>query len=381
MSFPILISGLPKKTCRQLIYLQRHAKSYVHALFGPTETFLYPGVDKLITSLDFSAQTPTFQFASKRALMTDLGLSEEQFLDTGLLAGCDHLPTFPPTVHEQSLKSFVEMMKYYKSGHSAVHAFLEHPGVKQTSYMESYCRARSMVKYSLILTSDGNVQPLPLAHQSPNTPSHHGHHPPHHVTAADIPQDLHDVFTHRLPDEIYFYLSRGLISPQVLVWLTSGQVNEAPPLDNGETNEYRRFVKEVITEGVTGPRATALALVSSVANNFWATKRVLGAFWFEPGPVSGQKVIMHSSPQTTQLAERVAGWNVTSTLVEEELRRQNVSCGWRATEDATRSIVLTAPSVVDYRLCVVSWRDQYRKVGQSDAHQKRCQLTPIGQKG
>lgn len=325
--FLIIGSERPKPS-RQLIYLQRHTKSYIHAVFGPTETFLYAGVDKLITSLDFAAQTPTFQFASKRALMSDLGLTEEQFLDTGLLAGCDHLPTFPPTVHEQSLKSFVDMMKYYKSGHAAVNAFLEHPGVKQTGYMESYCRARSMVKYSLILSSDGNVMPLPLVLPSPaQTSSHHNHHP-HHVTAADIPQDLHDVFTHRLPDEIYFYLSRGLIGPQVLVWLTSGQVNEAPPLDNGETNEYRRFVKEVITEGVTGPRATALALVSSVVNNFWASRRVLGAFWFEPGPVSTQKPIMHSSVQTTQLAERVAGWNVTSTLVEEELRRQNVSCYW-----------------------------------------------------
>jgi hypothetical protein len=46
------------------------------------------------------------------------------------------------------------------------------------------------------------------------------------------------------------------------VWLTSGQIVEGPPLDNGETTEYKRFVKEVVTDGQTGPRATALALVS-----------------------------------------------------------------------------------------------------------------------
>ena len=281
-------------------------------------------MDKLITSLDFAAQTPTFQFASKRSLIIDLGLNEEQFLDTGLLAGCDHLPTFPPTMHEQNLKSFVDMMKYYKSGHAAVNAFLEHPGVKQANYMDSFFRARSMVKYSLILSSDGNVVPLALALPAPPHPTTHHNHP-HNITAAEIPQDLHEVFTHRLPDEIYFYLSRGLLGPQIIVWLTSGQINEAPPLDNGETLEYRRFIKEVITEGATGPRATALALISSVANNFWANRRVLGAFWFEPGAVAGQKPIMHSSQQTTQLAERVAGWNVTSALVEDELRRQNVS--------------------------------------------------------
>ncbi|KAF8584033.1 hypothetical protein K439DRAFT_1177495 [Ramaria rubella] len=260
--------------------------------------------------------------------MTDLGLTEEQFLDTGLLAGCDHLPTFPPTVHEQNLKSFVDMMKYYKSGHAAVNAFLEHPGVKQSNYLDAFFRARSMVKFSLVLSSDGIVIPLPLAVPAPPPPAHHSHQHSHHITAADVPVDLHEVFTNRLPDEIYFYLSRGLIGPQVLVWLTTGQINEAPPLDNGETNEYRRFVKEVITEGATGPRATALALISSVLNSFWANRRVLGAFWYEPGPLTSQKQIQHNSPQTTQLAERVAGWNVTSALVEEELRRQNVSRGY-----------------------------------------------------
>ena len=94
-------------------------------------------------------------------------------------------------------------------------------------------------------------------------------------------------------------------------------------MDNGETTEYKRFVKEVITDGQTGPRATSLALISSVMHNFWQTKKVHGYFWFEqPAP---QKPVSHNSAQTTQLAERVAGWNVPYAIVEEELRRQNVS--------------------------------------------------------
>jgi hypothetical protein len=109
------------------------------------------------------------------------------------------------------------------------------------------------------------------------------------------------------------------------VWLASGQIIEHPPLDNGETNEYRRFVKEVITEGQTGPRATALALVSSVAHQFWANRKVAGAFWFEHTAPSSNKYLLHTSPQTVQLAERVVGWHVTYAIIEEELRGQNVS--------------------------------------------------------
>ncbi|OJA20560.1 hypothetical protein AZE42_09788 [Rhizopogon vesiculosus] len=305
----------------QLIYMQRHPKSYIHAIFGPTDTLLYPGVDKLITSLDLTSATPSFSFVSKRTILNDLVVSEDQFLDIGILVGFEHSPPFPPTLHEQALKATVDMVKYYKSGHAAVSAFADHPGVKSIQYPDQYARTRSMIKYSLIFSSEGSVTPLPLAITSPAHGPNHSHHP----TAADIPSDLHEIFTHRLPDEIYFYLSRGLLGPQALVWLTSGQIVEPPPLDNGETTEYKRFVKEVITDGQTGPRATALALISSVSHQFWNNRKVMGNFWFESPSAHGQKPVQHSSPQTVQLAERVAGWNVSYAIVEEELRRQNSS--------------------------------------------------------
>jgi len=308
-----------------LIYLQRHPKAYIHAIFGPTDALLYPtGVDKLITSLDLLATTPTFTYTSKRNILGELGLNEDQFLDVGILVGFEHSPPFPPISHDQALKQTVDMIKYYKTGHAAVSAFAEHPAVKTIQYPEHYARTRSMIKYSLILSSEGVVLPLPLAISNfPSHPNHPNHH--HNVPATEIPGDLHEIFTHRLPDEIYFYLSRGLIGPQALVWLTSGQIVESPPLDNGETTEYKRFVKEVITDGQTGPRATALALISSVVHSFWASRKVHGLFWFEQPSPHTQKPVQHNSPQTAQLAERVAGWNVPYSFVEEELRRQNVS--------------------------------------------------------
>ncbi|KAJ7230333.1 XPG I-region protein [Mycena pura] len=298
----------------QLIYLQRHPKQYIHAIFGSTDTLLYPGVDKLITALDLSANPPSFTYLSKRAVIQELSVTEDQFLDIAILVGFSHSPPFPPTMHEQALKATVDMVKYYKSGFAAVSAFAEHPAVKNINYTEHYARTRSMVRFSLVLSAEGVVLPLPVSSGGGGG-----------TTAADVPTDLHDVFTHRLPDEIFFYLSRGLIGPQALVWLTTGQIVEPPPLDNGETTEYKRFVKEVVTDGQTGPRATALSLLSSVGHPFWANRKIAGFFWFEqPGPHS-QKAVQHNAPQTVQLAERVAGWNVSYAVVEEELRRQNSS--------------------------------------------------------
>ncbi len=83
-------------------------------------------------------------------------------------------------------------------------------------------------------------------------------------------------------------------------------------------------MKEVITEGATGPRATALALISSVLHSFWATKRVHAYFWFEPQQYGTGKGVVHNGPGTQQLVERVSGWNVSNVIIEEELRRQNV---------------------------------------------------------
>ncbi|KAG5642915.1 hypothetical protein DXG03_001886 [Asterophora parasitica] len=308
----------------QLIYLQRHPKSYIHAIFGPTDTLLYPGVDKLITSLDLAPTNPSFTFTSKRSILQELAVSDDQFLDIGILVGFDHSLPFPPTVHEQALKATVDMVRYYKSGHSSVLAFSDHPAVKTIQYADHYARTRSMIKYSLVLSSEGTVIPLPLAVTQPPAHGHSSHHT-HHPTPGDIPSDLHEIFTNRLPDEIYFYLSRGLLSPQALVWLTTGQIVENPPLDNGETTEYKRFVKEVITDGQTGPRATSLALISSVSHSFWGKRMVQGHFWFEQPSPHAPKPIQHNSSQTAQLAERVAGWNVPYGIVEEELRRQNSS--------------------------------------------------------
>ncbi|KAF8211055.1 XPG I-region protein [Mycena galopus ATCC 62051] len=332
----------PYTAWAQLIYLQRHPKQYIHAIYGSTDTLLYPGVDKLITSLDLApppssssntAHTPTFTFLSKRALLTELGVSEDQFLDIAILVGFTSAPPFPPTMHEQALKATVDMVKYYKSGFAAVSAFAEHPAVKTIGYTEHYARTRSMVRYSLILSAEGVVLPLPVSGGGGPGVGAQGGLPGADrggsggPTAADVPTDLHEVFTNRLPDEVFFYLSRGLLGPSALVWLTSGQIIEGPPLDNGETTEYKRFVKEVVTDGQTGPRATALALISSVGHAFWAARKVAGVFWFEgPGPNGqGGKAVQHNGPQTVQLAERVAGWNVSYAVVEEELRRQNSS--------------------------------------------------------
>ncbi|KAH6887217.1 XPG I-region protein [Coprinopsis sp. MPI-PUGE-AT-0042] len=321
----------------QLIYLQRHSKAYIHAIYGPTDTLLYPGVDKVITHIDLTSPNPSFQFVSKRSVLQELAVNEDQFLDICILVGFDHSPAFPPTIHEQALKATVDMVKYYKTGFAAVSAFSEHPAVKAIQYLDHFARTRL----------HDQVLSHPLLRGIRECLSHSPFHPQAEDHTTTNPQQPTSPLTYTKysptvsQDEVFFYLSRGLLGPQALIWLTTGQIIENPPLDNGETTEYKRFVKEVITDGQTGPRATSLALISNVSHNFWTARKVQGLFWFDqppmppmqqqpgqppqPPPQHQHKPIAHNSQQTLQLVERVGGWNVPYGIIEEELRRQNSS--------------------------------------------------------
>lgn len=339
---PYLASG-------QLVSMERHAKDHIHSIYGATEILLFDRVERLITSLNFSEST--FQYVSKQAILGELRCNEEQFLDVGLLAGSDLCATFPalqdssfgaPPPHAgapPNLRQINDLVKQYKGGYALVAAFEGHPTVQKINYLDQFCRARTTVKFCLVLSAEeGRVLPLPLATPPPplSVGSSQAHAAPNGAgpalgavnggtqihTAADIPVDIHEVFSHRLPDEVFLHLSRGLVGPQILSSLTSGHVTEAPPLDNGESEDYRRYVRETLTEIPQSPRCVAVALAASVLNGFWSSRKITGIYYFAP---SADNPIPHDSAATLQLINRINQWNVSNRFIEEELRRQNSS--------------------------------------------------------
>lgn len=276
-------------------------------MYGSNDLFLFDRVDRIILNLDL--QGSTFQFASKQAVMAELRCTEEEFLDAGLLAGFDHCPTFPALqdgtlgppagsgASGVNIRQVVDLVKQYKSGFTLCTAFAEHPLVAKTGYVDQFCRARCMIKFCLVIAAEeGRILPMPLATPVPplsalpnNTSGVNGSSaggPPSNpagppiLTAADVPVDLHEIFSHRLPDEVFLHLSRGLVSYSVLNNLVSGYVVEVPPFDNGETEDYRRFIREVITETPQSPRCVAIALACSALNGFWSSRKLVsGARW------------------------------------------------------------------------------------------------------
>lgn len=255
----------PYLAAAQLIYLEKHDKSYIHAVFGPTELLLYDHIDRLIIGVNWSAQA--FSFVSKREILHDLGLSHDQFLGLGLLAGCDYAPTFPafsqPHAPDYNFRNVVQVLQNFKSAPAAIHYYLESmTHLKSTNVQDQFAQARALVKYPLVLTANqGRVLPLPLALS--------------YTSAGEIPHDLHDVFSHRLPDELYFQFWRGLFSATVLDALVNEVWVDELPLDGGESDDYKRFLREVLSEHPQGPKAVALGLLSSVLNPQYWNKRTV----------------------------------------------------------------------------------------------------------
>ena len=264
----------PYLAAAQLIYLKRHPKPYIHAIFGSTDLLLFDNVDKVILSIDWS--TSKFVYVSKNEVLAHLQLTADQFLDVCLLAGFEHCPTlpvFPP--HDFNFKAPLSLVQGARTGLAVILQF----GLQATPYPEQFARARALIKYSLVLaTDDGHVLPLPFAVPTLDSAASTAKTvitKPAIIDLNEVPQDLHEVFSYRFPDEVYFQLWRGLFGGSVLSALASGYWVDEPPLCGGATDDYKRFLKETLTEHPQGPRCVALGLTSSALNQFWGKKPVV----------------------------------------------------------------------------------------------------------
>ncbi|WRT64536.1 uncharacterized protein IL334_001468 [Kwoniella shivajii] len=293
----------------QLAYLLQHPKGYIHAIYSSTECLMWP-VERVITSTDW---TTNFTFVEKTRLLVDLNLTSEQFLDMAILAGSSLSRTFPPIANDFAVKTVIDLMRHHKSGILVCQNWRDNQ-FKTQNYIDAFWKARLAIKFSLVLTTEGTCVPLPTV-VAPLGQA---------FTLSDIPGELDEIFSPRIPDELYFYICKGLISSQVVGWVTSGMIHESQPL--ADTTDYHRFIKDVITEGPTSPRCTTIALLTSVLHPDWSKRRINAHYFFDPPYAAPQGAIVPFNDATTHsLVEKLGGWTVPMNIIESELRRQNSS--------------------------------------------------------
>lgn len=301
----------PYSAWAQLAYLEKYCRGYVQAVAGSSELLLFD-CDKFITSWDFD--NGEIKWIKRDRCVADLkrfagngDISEDMFVDACMLSGTCFLPTLPqldsgaPRAKQIKPHSAIEMMMNLgRSGIAVCLHYQDEPRFQRLNYLDKYRKTRLAVKHHPVLTKEGKVEPLDSIH---------------------VPNDVHEFIGQRLPDEIYYYLSKGLIGPRVLNWRTSGEIIELTPLDGGDSEDYRKLVSVKLTP----LRTSAISLLSYSLHRFYQHKDMALRCWFLDGQNNHytDNISMKDLEDPRPLVEK---WNVKADAFKEEISKHQ-GCG------------------------------------------------------
>jgi hypothetical protein len=274
---------------------------------GSSEVLLFE-CDKLITSWDL--EDKKFHWTKRSKCISDLEkfanngtVTEDIFVDACLLSGTPFLPALPSL----SSPNRADLLKPHgairmimstsgKTGHSAVINNHDDPRVKQMEYVDRYQKARSAIRNHPIYTIEGKIEPL-------NTSS--------------MPNDAVNYLQSRLPDEVYHYLSAGLINSRVLQWRTTCHIFDVPPMDGGDSPEYRSLVSSKLTP----LRTTTVSLLSSSLHNWYRHKNLEQRSWFSEPTAAPQEIRVVGTQESLSIVDT---WNVKEATFKDAIAKHKV---------------------------------------------------------
>ena len=306
----------------QLVYLENHPSQFIDAVYGSSELFVF-GIDKIITrfeliytsqdiperndpvkSLRFDLEASSFHWIDRKRCLEDLGnISIPVFQDACLLAGSSLMKQFPPLCNPAvyskgyTLRDVVQLII---SNRRSVVRLCTHyssdPLVQELKYLDRYKQTMTGIRYHPIITSEGDIDIM---------------------DKERAPDDIHACVGYRLPEELYMYLSRGMIRPELLAALNSGMVRITAPFDGGDSPVYQRLVKTQLRP----IREQTFALLAGSLNYYYKNAQTICTrFWFEPQ--NEQKTTIKSITPFSE--DLLAQWNVRGDVIVEQRRRLEV---------------------------------------------------------
>lgn len=192
------------------------------------------------------------------------------------------------------------IMSNGKTGYSVVVNNHDDPRFKQINYVDRYRKARLAVKNHPVYTEDGKIEPLNL---------------------SQLPNDAVQYLGQRLPDEVFHYMSKGLISPRILQWRTTCEIYEAPPMDGGESLEY----KNLVSSKLIPLRTSAINLLSSILHNWYRHKDLVQRCWFMDSNAKPQETTIRVERQS-ETPTLVDTWNVKEATFRDVVAQHQVGC-------------------------------------------------------
>jgi hypothetical protein len=269
-------------------------------VFGSTDILLFD-VEKPIIKLDI--ESSCFHWVTKQFCQEELGrLSNDQFLDFALLLGSQYLRTFPlfenATYPGKGLNIRDALGMFSAAGRNAITLctqFEEDRRVQDLQYLDRYKRAFITVKHHVLMDVDGKVGPLDPGH---------------------VPSDMHELIGQRLPEELYFYLSKGILGPNVPNYLTSGEVLLSLPLGVEDSEIYRHLVVDLLMP----IRTKSICLLSNSLHRFYHQTKVINVrAWFDDK--SDRSINLKALPS---VKETIQGWKIRSEQFPERIKKPQV---------------------------------------------------------
>lgn len=264
--------------------------------------------------------------ADLRKYVANADITDDTFVDACMLAGTHFLPTLPnldaPNRSKASkLSGAIELiMSQGRTGHAVVMNNRDDPMFQRTNYVDRYRKARLAVKHHPILTSEGKIQPM---------------------LESQLPNDSYEFIGQRLPDEVFYYMSRGLINSRVLNWRAASEIVEAPPIDGGDGKTYQ----ELVSNKLTPLRTTAINLLSSSLHNWYQHKDIDLKCWFSVDQTGKHQVTKISMNGLPEWRKSVDTWNVKEATFKDAIAKYQVCSSRILVHDLANVISRLAVSV------------------------------------
>ncbi|OCT44920.1 XPG I-region protein [Cladophialophora carrionii] len=280
----------PYSATAQLSYLLALEDQFIDAVMGSTECFLF-GMDRVVT--DFNRNDSTLSLVSRATCEGILKADRDLLRDAQILLGTSFTPTFPileamATTKSTGVVDAIAMLKGF--GNSVIQLcnyHRENAQVQNLKYADRYKKAIMTIRHHVVMDKTGVVAPL-------------------HFDEA--PGDVHEFVGQRLPEELFFYLSKGMLAPEIPNWLTSGEVVLSLPGGVLDSEPYRRLVIELLNPF----RSEALKILAESLHYYYQSRVIKVTPWVNQD-TSNLTIEIRYVPAMKQ---KLAQWKVRGAQIE-----------------------------------------------------------------
>lgn len=312
----------PSDPSHQLSYLFHN--EVIDCIYGSTDLLLTQ-IDKFILGMEFLSKD--FRFVDKKKVLNELNLSESQLLEISVIAGCSAqpvtFPTLPPMPKHNPASQFQQMthfkyvldlMYQYKSFQNEPNLYSYVAAFNDDTLISLYCKGIAAIKYMPVINVDGEVKlyitEMVKSHSTVSTfmndvkeVNENEEESRKTPIELNIPTEIHNVLSQRLPSELYFYLSVGLMPPKVLEAIALNSLSVRPPLEGGLCEEYRALVTSTFTNNVLDAQFN---LVTQLLARYYQVKRIPVDYWFT------DDIHNLNSRMSTSVSTRLNLWNLNT---------------------------------------------------------------------